>query len=251
MKNLNRFYSIRNCLGDIPDDIIPDIATHIDVYRYLDIKELPKLHSNIRVIFCSDNLITQFNDELPRRLQKLYCPLNKLIAIPTNLPYDMRVLICYGNKISHQICLTKKIVKFDCDNNKTNLKSLPDFTPNLYSFTCFQNNISELPEVFPESMVLFNCSYNNITELPAIIPEKMRVFACSVNKITYLPDIPKSIYKFSCEFNEIKHISEHNYYRFKEIYGCSNRYIRISGNAFYEEHPGVYINGLRGFFNDN
>ena len=77
-------------------------------------KELPKLTSNLKVLYCDNNSLLERLPELPSSLKNLFCYDNLLLTTLPALPKSIIFLDCSGNNLlttlSRSIIYCKKLI---------------------------------------------------------------------------------------------------------------------------------------------
>jgi len=83
----------------------------------LNLTELPELPSNLKLLDCCNNRLTQLPLSLPSGLKKLYCSNNQLTKLPP-LPQGLTELYCNGNRLTRLPLLPSNLKKLYCFNNQ-------------------------------------------------------------------------------------------------------------------------------------
>jgi len=113
----------------------------------------------------------------------LYLSRLGLTELP-NLPNNLQILNCDGNKLTSLPNLPHTLISLQCRFNK--LESLPDLSLliNLKVIRCKKNRLTSLPTL-PNSLQRLDCSFNQLTNLPDL-PNNLKFLECMNNNITSL-----------------------------------------------------------------
>ena len=128
----------------------------------------PKLPSNLRLLNCSSNNLSEFSQDLPNNLNDFICSYNKLVYLPS-LPKSLVVLNCFHNLLVELPKLPETLKVLTCDYNK--LSVLPDF-PELFddeNLGCSKN--AKLNYIYDD----FKIKTINETNLKIKIIKKMKL----------------------------------------------------------------------------
>ena len=68
----------------------------------------------------------------------------------------------------------------------------------------------------PDNATEYWCFNNNLSELPEL-PKSLKILSCSNNTLTLLPELPQSLELLSCNDNNIKYLSYNNCQILKNI----------------------------------
>lgn len=169
------------------------------------ITQLPKLPESLQLLFCAGNELETI-PPLPTSLMRLICGSNKLKALPEALPFNLHILECSRNQITHlpqmdnlislrflycndnqlkQLPKLSQLFTLHCINNQ--LKSLPRLPDTIRELDCSNNQISFLSN-FPRGGILLNLSSNQLTCLPTIHVENLFSLTIDTDKIKCLPN---------------------------------------------------------------
>ena len=151
---------------------------------------LNSLSADILILSIEDRYITSLPD-LTRftNLKELYCSNNLLTSLPNNLPQGLEILHCSKNKLSSLPDLTrfKNLKELYCSNNQLN--SLPNHLPqSLEKIHCSSNQLKYLPTILPQNLKALYCFENKLTYLPNL-SEKMLYFIFWNNPIFDILDV--------------------------------------------------------------
>ena len=119
------------------------------------------------------------------------------------------------------------------------ISSLEGFNfKNLVEFSCFNNEISTLPNNLPSGLLMLNCSKNKITVLPEVSLNKLESFYCFENKITQIPKgyLPNSLRILTCDDNDITSLPDVSLDKLTEF--------KCARNAIKEIPAGYFPNTL-------
>jgi len=139
-----------------------------DKNKELNCDIFPKLPSNLRLLNCSSNNLTEFPQELPNNLNDFMCFNNKLVYLPS-LPKSLRLLNCFHNLLVELPELPDNLKNLTCDYNK--LSVLPDF-PELFedeNLGCTKN--AKLKYIYPD----FKIKTINETNIKNKIIKRMKL----------------------------------------------------------------------------
>ncbi|HUM46264.1 MAG TPA: T9SS type A sorting domain-containing protein [Chitinophagales bacterium] len=159
---------------------------------------IPQLPDSIKLLFCSDNVITGFTGVLPPKLEQLKCENNLLSSLPA-LPNSLQSLFCSDNVISELPPLPNNLDNLTCNDN--HLFSLPPLPSHLTSIHANLNLLYQLPEL-PESLKKLFCEQNQLLSLPAL-PQSLTTLQISGNPIACLPELPFNIQILGFDFTNI------------------------------------------------
>lgn len=107
----------------------------------------------------------------------LYCYNNLLTSLP-DLPEELKVLNCAGNRLALLPNLLQGLTTLDCcENQLTSLPNLPERLEHLY---LSRNMLAYLPDL-PQSLKILSCNENQLIELPKLLPEKLVGLSCLRN----------------------------------------------------------------------
>ena len=138
------------------------------------IKKIRRLWRNwfITELDVSHKGLTSLPDNLPFKLNILWCHNNQLTSLPENLPKSLETINCYNNQLT----------------------SLPENLPQcLKTIGCHNNQLTSLPEKLPPNLHLLKCGNNKISTFPNNLPQHLQIFCCINNQLTILPDLPSSL----------------------------------------------------------
>ena len=101
--------------------------------------------------------------------------------LPSELPKNLKTLICNGK----------------------NIKTLPDLPPNMTKLECNNNQLIKLPAL-PTTLKVLDVGNNGLRRLPNLSRRRqLKELYCGGNKLTYLPNLPDSLVHLACELNNI------------------------------------------------
>ena len=160
--------------------------------------------TNLQILCCNYNKLTELPDNLPKSLKELFCHHNKLQKLSDNLPKSLKSLYCDNNKLKKlPKNLPELLQELFCNNNK--LDNLPNNLPNtLEIIVCSDNKLKHLPEILPQNLHELYCDYNKLKQLPETLPRHLQVINCNNNKLINLPEkIPPTIVSIDICYNRL------------------------------------------------
>ena len=112
----------------------------------------------------------------------------------------------------------------DINFSNNGLKVLPRLPNSLLHLRCYNNQLTELPEILPEGLQTLDCMNNHLTHLPKKLPSLGRpinltleeeyelpcpliTINCMCNRITHLPEIPNTVKSLNMHDNELTEIT--------------------------------------------
>ncbi|OHS99968.1 protein phosphatase 2C [Tritrichomonas foetus] len=200
-----------NCIETVDPGLNLPALNSLDLSKNR-ISSLPNLAQccpTLRTLNLDDNLITEFNCQLPNTLQDISLLSNNISEISenvTNLP-NLKTLAISGNKLTHVPKLPPTMGKFIAYQN--NIKTIdPQETPMLQLLAFSHNELEEIPETGMKGDTI-NFDHNLLKEISLkSLPKNLRILDVSFNQIDKLPSelFESNLYKLEAGFNNISEI---------------------------------------------
>ena len=154
-------------------------------------------YTSLRCLDCSNLGLTHL-PPLPETLQILVCSGNKLTQLPM-LPAALQTLECNNKTLGHNNnpfvfdIYTKSIEEI------RKWQSRASFT----ELTITKDNIGELEHLSEyTSLTMLDCSNNQLTQLPDVLPDTLQQLGCDNNQLTHLPEVlPATLRELDCYNN--------------------------------------------------
>jgi len=143
-----------------------------------------KLHTKM-----SFNSIEEYFAQFPDDIQEINVSIQTPYLPNLSRFYNLRVLHCSNNQLTHLPNLPSTLKCLNCSNNK--LKHLPTLPFTLTYLCCNKNQLTQLPTL-PSTLTDLYCSYNQLTQLPTL-PSTLRELFCNFNQLTQLPPLPSTL----------------------------------------------------------
>ena len=154
----------------------------------LDIHSMEGIQAftNLRVLKCKENQLTELNLEGLVNLEILDCSENSISSLNISSLSSLRELNCFDNDLtlldaSNMNALSKLI----CSGNQLTALNLTG-TNNIIVLECNSNNLSELDIAHLENIKTLNCSSNLLTDLDIENLTDLEALRCSHNLLTEL-----------------------------------------------------------------
>ena len=181
---------------------------------------MPTLPNNLQAIECSGNYLTNSSlSNLPPNLKKLICWSNQISVLPPlpanlqvlwcssnpisvlpPLPNSLEQLMCYGCQLTEIPPLPQGLTWLDCGYNKQ-ITSLPDLPISLEKLQCDGNKLTSLPAL-PQLLKMLICSNDFLTVIPPL-PNSLEQLVCTNSQITTLPTLPNNLKRLTCFENQL------------------------------------------------
>lgn len=133
----------------------------------LDLKEVPNLPPNVKILSLSENNIKVLKN-LPKSLKNLEINNNKISRIE-EFPPNLEILKINNNRLNELVDLPKTLIYIYANKNK--IEYIDKLPPNLISLEINNNQLSELPD----------------------LPNKLKILEAEDNPLRSIGRIPKSI----------------------------------------------------------
>jgi Leucine-rich repeat (LRR) protein len=196
---------------------------------------------NIECLICRETNINkiEFDSNLPVQLKIIVCSKNCIKCLD-NLPNSIIKIDCSQNQIESLDNLPQELEWLDCSNNK--IESLDNLSIKLKSLNCSNNKIISLDNL-PFNLKSLNCSDSFIISLDNLphglinltctncellsldnLPDSLEYIVCTGNIITNLDNLPSGLKSLSCQYNKISQLNCLPH-KLTELY-CSNNFMK-------------------------
>ena len=209
-----------NKLSELPE--IPDSVANLDVsfnairslnnlssslkslnLRHNELSHIPKLPDNLEVFDCSENQNLKGLPILPDNIKMLYLNDCNIFEFPNELPKKLTILECAENKLSKLPKLPKTLTELDCSYNL--LKKMTNLPESLILISGQDNFLSEIPSL-PSKLIKLNLQNNKITGKVSLKSEFLAEVNLSNNSIEYIEFHSNILFQINLDFNLLKEI---------------------------------------------
>ena len=142
--------------------------------------------TNVRIINCFNNQLTQLDVSANTQLEKLYCSYNQLTQLNVSANTQLKVLDCGNNQLTQlDVSANTQLERLYCNNNPLTQLDVSANTQ-LKELYCTNNSLTQLDVSTNTELERLECKYNQLMLLDLSSNQKLKLLECRGNQLTSL-----------------------------------------------------------------